>query len=87
MDTRTSPSPSAEQLLHELGSAVDRAGRPIQEIEVGIALSIALGQQRPAVSCGGCSTPLEFRGIPARTNARLTAPFHLIFRDEPLVRS
>jgi len=36
-------------------------------IEVGPALSIALGRLRPAVSCGGCSDPLTFEGVPART--------------------
>jgi hypothetical protein len=78
------PSPSSEdQLLHELGVAVDAARRPIREIEVGIALSIALGKMRPAVSCGGCAAPLEFRGIPAKTNARLSSPFQLVFGDDP----
>ncbi len=48
-------------------------------VEVGIALSIALGRQRPSVSCGGCQTPLEVEGIPARTNVRLKAPYRLIF--------
>jgi len=50
-----------------------------REIEVGVALSIALGRRRPAVSCGGCATPLEFDGIPAQTNARLASPFRLVF--------
>lgn len=68
-----------EELLSELRHAVaEAAGRP-REIEVGIALSIALGRRRPAVSCGGCKNPLDFEGIPARTNARLEAPFRLIF--------
>lgn len=76
-----------DPLLEELARAVDRAPRPIASIEVGIPLSIALGRQRPAVSCGGCSTPLEFRGIPATTNSRLPAPFRLVFREEPGERS
>ncbi|HZY70332.1 MAG TPA: hypothetical protein VFF67_05060 [Thermoplasmata archaeon] len=66
------------ELLMELGRALDRSDRKVREIEVGIALSIALGRQRMAVSCGGCSTPLEYRGIPARTNSRLAEPFRLI---------
>jgi hypothetical protein len=72
----------AEALLAELRRAVDTAPKRPQEIEVGIALSIALGRQRPSVSCGGCSTPLEFDGIPARTNSQLRTPFRLIF-DPP----
>ena len=71
--------PGEEQLLDELRRAVaDAPGRP-KEIEVGIALSIALGRRRPSVACGGCQNPLDFDGIPARTNARLGAPFRLIF--------
>ncbi|HEY6238720.1 MAG TPA: hypothetical protein VIZ68_06010 [Thermoplasmata archaeon] len=73
--------PGAEELLMELAAAVQSAGRPVREIEVGIALSIALGRRRAAVSCGGCSTPLEFQGIPARTNSRLSVPFHLVLSD------
>lgn len=67
------------ELLGELGRAIDHADRKVREIEVGIAVSIALGRQRTAVSCGGCSTPLEYRGIPARTNSRLATPFRLLF--------
>ena len=68
-----------DRLLEELRRAVaDAPGRPA-EIEVGIALSIALGRRRPSVSCGGCKNPLDFEGIPARTNARLGVPFRLIF--------
>ena len=74
-----------DRLLAELERAVAAAPAPPREIEVGIALSIALGRQRPAVSCGGCSSPLEFRGIPARTNARLTVPFRLVPSDGPSV--
>ncbi|MGI0070883.1 MAG: hypothetical protein ACRECT_02245 [Thermoplasmata archaeon] len=71
--------PNEESLLAELRHAVAEApGRP-REIEVGIALSIALGRRRPSVSCGGCKNPLDFEGIPARTNARLGVPFRLIF--------
>lgn len=72
-----------ERLLRELRVAVgDAASRPTQ-IEVGIALSITLGRMRPSVSCGGCSTPLEFEGIPAFTNARLSAPFRLRYDPIP----
>ena len=67
-----------EQVLAELREAVSRAPGPVREIEVGVALSIALGRQRPSVACGGCSTPLEFEGIPARTNPHLDGPFRLI---------
>lgn len=66
------------RLLAELDAAVRSAPRPVRSIEVGIALSIALGKQRPAVSCGGCTTPLEFRGIPATTNVTLRTPFRLV---------
>jgi hypothetical protein len=69
------------RLLRQLAEAVTAARAPIREIEVGIALSIALGRRRPAVACGGCQTPLEFEGIPARTNARLTSPFRLVMNE------
>jgi hypothetical protein len=73
------PRPEEEELLAQLRDAVAQSsGRP-REIEVGIALSIALGRRRPSVSCGGCKNPLDFEGIPARTNARLREPFRLIF--------
>ncbi|HUJ77733.1 MAG TPA: hypothetical protein VLX64_01865 [Thermoplasmata archaeon] len=71
-------SPADEALLRSLREAVARAPTRPQEIEVGIALSIVLGRLRPAVSCGGCSTPLEFEGIPARTNVGLGTAFRLI---------
>jgi len=70
---------NGDDLLSELRRAVEAAPERPREIEVGIALSIALGRQRPVVACGGCSTPLEFEGIPARTNSRLGAPFRLLF--------
>jgi hypothetical protein len=80
----TSPGPRAptDTLLDELRRAVEQAPRRPREIEVGIALSIALGRERPQVSCGGCQNPLEFDGIPARTNASLRIPFRLVF-DAP----
>ncbi len=71
-----------ERLLAELRAAVRASDRPPREIEVGIALSIALGRRRPSVSCGGCQNPLDFEGIPARTNARLGTPFRLVW-DPP----
>ncbi len=67
-----------DRLLEELRRAVAGAPAGVREIEVGIALSIALGRRRPSVSCGGCKTPLDFEGIPARTNARLGVPFRLV---------
>ena len=72
-------APTDDPLLDELHRAVARAPERPTEIEVGIALSITLGRLRPAVACGGCSTPLEFEGIPTRTNAQLDVPFRLHF--------
>jgi len=71
--------PNGEALLRELAEAIRRAPVKPVEVEVGIALSIALGRQRPSVSCGGCQTPLEVDGIPARTNVQLKVPYRLIF--------
>ncbi len=80
------PTPTdGDRLLRELRRAIERAPVRPREIEVGIAVSIALGRQRPAVSCGGCATPLEFDGIPARTNAALKEPFRLVV--DPAERS
>jgi len=72
-----------DPLLAELRRAVESAPERPREIEVGIALSIALGRQRPVVSCGGCQEPLEFEGIPARTNSQLRTPFRLVFDSPP----
>jgi hypothetical protein len=69
------------RLLGELKAAVSGAPHRVKEIEVGIALSIALGRLRPAVSCGGCQDPLAFEGIPARTNTGLKEPFRLIYDE------
>lgn len=74
--------PGDEPLLAELRRAIDASPERPREIEVGIALSIVLGRQRPAVACGGCQVPLEFDGIPARTEPRLTRPFRLVFARE-----
>jgi hypothetical protein len=68
-------------LLKELKAAISASGRPVREIEVGIPLSIALGRQRPAATCGGCAVPLSFEGIPARTNLELRVPFRLLFTE------
>ena len=43
---------------------------------------VHLGRERPAVACGGCQTPLDVDGIPARTNSALQVPFRLVF-DAP----
>ncbi len=67
------------QLLEELHRAIVASLERPREIEVGIALSIVLGRQRPAVSCGGCQVPLEFEGIPARTEPHLGVPFRLVY--------
>lgn len=75
-------SPAAdERVLEELRRAIASAPHRPRAIEVGLPLSILLGRQRPSVSCGGCSTPLEFEGIPARTNLHLTAPFRLVLDE------
>lgn len=70
---------SDEPLLDALHRAIELSPARPREIEVGIALSIALGRRRPATACGGCSVPLEFEGIPTRTNAHLSVPFLLVF--------
>ncbi|HEV2317189.1 MAG TPA: hypothetical protein VGV89_06410 [Thermoplasmata archaeon] len=75
------PHAEDEPLLAELRTAIASAHGNVREIEVGIALSIALGRQRPSASCGGCSVPLSFEGIPARTNTQLRSPFRLIVEE------
>ncbi|HEV8050009.1 MAG TPA: hypothetical protein VGP88_05400 [Thermoplasmata archaeon] len=79
MSGPTIADPNEETLLARLHEEIAKAPTPVREIEAGISLSIALGRRRPAVACGGCQTPLEFEGIPARTNAALRVPFRLIF--------
>ncbi|MCI4356791.1 MAG: hypothetical protein L3K18_06590 [Thermoplasmata archaeon] len=79
MSASSEGNPGVDDLLSQLHSELARAPGPVREIEVGIQLSIELGRMRPAVACGGCTTPLEFEGIPARTNAALRVPFRLIF--------
>ncbi len=78
MSDPTPTEPNAERLLARLHEEIAGAPTPVREIEAGISLSIALGRRRPAVACGGCQTPLEFEGIPARTNAALRVPYRLI---------
>ena len=78
MGDSSAPAPD-ESLLDELRRAVAVSPVRPREIEVGVALSIALGRRRPSASCGGCSIPHEFEGIPARTNAHLPVPFRLVF--------
>ncbi len=72
-----------DPLLEELRRAVRSAPGPVDLIEVGPALSIALGRLRPAVSCGGCSDPLTFEGVPARTVPGLHGPhpYRLVFAN------
>ncbi len=77
----SAPATDEERLLTSLRQAVHASPARPQEIEVGIPLSIALGRMRPSVSCGGCQSPLEFDGIPARTVAGLSVPFRLVFAD------
>jgi hypothetical protein len=72
------PDPNEERLLARLHEEIAHAPAKVREIEAGIPLSIALGRRRPAVSCGGCQTPLEFEGIPARTNTALRVPYRLV---------
>lgn len=71
-------------LFEELRRALRNSERPVQEIEVGTELSIALGRRRTAVSCGGCSTPLTFEDLPVRTVATLRVPFRLVTNDLPV---
>lgn len=74
------PEVTKDPLLEELRQALRSAPGPVEYIEVGTALSIRLGRLRPAVSCGGCSDPLTFEGVPARTvpGLRGPRPFRLV---------
>ncbi len=74
----TGAEAESERILSDLAEAVHRSPVRPREIEVGVALSVALGRARGSVSCGGCQVPLEFEGIPARTNVHLSVPFRLI---------
>jgi hypothetical protein len=82
MSDRSPTLPAEEALLAQLHEEISHAPGPVREIEAGIPLSIALGRRRPAVACGGCQTPLEFEGIPARTNSALRVPYRLVL-DAP----
>jgi len=66
------------ELLAELREAIRRAPVRPRRVEVGVAVSVALGRERGSVSCGGCQNPLEVEGIPADTNVHLREPFRLI---------
>lgn len=86
MSPASPPAPDERALLGQLHEALATSPSRVQEIEVGIALSIALGRLRPAVACGGCQTPLEFEGVPARTNAALRVPFRLVLEPNAAAR-
>jgi len=73
-----SPEPGSPELLTELRAAIRRSAVRPRRIEVGVALSVALGRERGSVSCGGCQVPLEIDGIPAETVVHLREPFRLI---------
>ena len=76
--------PSAgPELLAQLREAIRRSPVRPQRVEVGVALSVALGRERGSVSCGGCQVPLEIDGIPAETNVHLREPFRLIVEGPP----
>ncbi len=81
MDAPVGP-PEDEALLRELREAIRRSTVRPRRVEVGVALSVALGRQRGPVSCGGCQEPLEIDGIPAETVVHLREPFRLIV-DRP----
>lgn len=65
-------------LLDALRADIQASPSPVKEIEVGTELSIALGRRRDAVACGGCTTPLTYEGIPARTVVGLRVPYRLV---------
>lgn len=74
--------PDVPALLRELREAIRRSAVRPRRVEVGIALSVALGRERGSVSCGGCQVPLEVDGIPAETNVHLDRPYRLVL-DTP----
>ncbi len=71
------------ELLEELREAIRRSAVRPRRVEVGVALSVALGRERGSVACGGCSVPLEVDGIPAETNVHLRQPYRLIVDETP----
>ena len=79
----TSPAPvDPTESLAQLREAIRRSVVRPRRVEVDVTLSVALGRERGAVSCGGCQVPLEVDGIPAETNVKLRQPFRLIL-DPP----
>ena len=80
MDARSGPDEAAA-LLTELREAIRRSPVRPRRVEVGVALSVALGRERGSVSCGGCQVPLEVDGIPAETVIHLREPFRLIVQE------
>jgi hypothetical protein len=74
--------PDGPRLLAELREEIRRSSVRPSRVEVGVAVSVALGRERGSVSCGGCQVPLEVDGIPAETVLHLKAPYHLV-RDAP----
>jgi len=74
-------TPEGSELLAELREAIRRSSVRPRRVEVGVAVSVALGRERGSVSCGGCQVPLEVDGIPAETNVHLRQPYRLILED------
>lgn len=77
MERSAAPQDGAS-LLAELRDAIRRSPVRPTKVEVGIAVSVALGQERGSVSCGGCQVPLEVDGIPAETVVHLGRPYRLV---------
>ncbi len=71
-------SADAAELLEQLREAIRRAPVRPRKVEVGVALSVALGRLRGGVACGGCQVPLEVDGVPAETVVHLEVPFRLV---------
>jgi len=76
------PSPDGTDQLAELREAIRRSPVRPRRVEVSVALSVALGRERGAVTCGGCQVPLEVDGVPAETVVHLRVPYRLVL-DEP----
>ncbi len=70
-------------VLDRLREAIRRSPVRPRQVEVDVALSVALGRERGSVSCGGCQEPLAVDGIPAVTNVHLRQPFRLILDAPP----
>jgi hypothetical protein len=83
MSERPAPGPAdGLQQLAELRAAIRRSKVRPARVEIGVAISVALGRERGSVSCGGCQVPLEVDGIPAETNVHLREGFRLVL-DSP----